>query len=31
MLLEGGDVLFRISVGVMRLMQKELLSCPDAM
>ncbi len=31
LLLEGSDVLFRVSVGVVRLMQKDLLSCPDAM
>lgn len=31
LLLEGSDVLFRASVGVLRLMQKDLLSCADAM
>jgi hypothetical protein len=31
LLLEGGDVLFRSSVGILRLIQKDLLSCSDTM
>jgi hypothetical protein len=31
LLLEGSVVLFRAGVGMLRVMQKDLLSCPDAM